>query len=97
MATNTLPHTGFDLFKVTGGQSYSWCEVKAMKSGPQDRPVGLSRTQFECARAHGVNYWLYVVERTGQEDAWIVRIQDLAGKAKTFTFDKGWLDAAELD
>lgn len=88
---------GFDLFKVANGQPCSWCEVKAMKGGLQDRPVGLSRTQFEYARARGADYWLYVVERAGNEDARIVRIQDPAGKAKTFTFDKGWLDVAEID
>lgn len=59
--------------------------------------VGLSRTQFECARERGADYWLYVVEHAGDEDARIVRIQDPAGRARTFTFDKGWLDVAELD
>ena len=67
----------------------SQCEVKAMKDGLQDRSVGLSRTQFERTRVHGTDYWLHVVERAGQEDARIVRIQDPAGKAKAFTLDKG--------
>ena len=89
---------GFDLFKIApDGQPCSWCEVKAMKGGLQDRPVGLSRTQFECAQERGADYWLYVVERAGDEDARIVRIQDPAGRARTFTFDKGWIDVAEPD
>ena len=88
---------GFDLFKVADGQPCSWCEVKAMKGSLQDRPVGLSRTQFDHARVRGADYWLYVVERAGCEDARIVRIQDPAGKAKTFTFDKGWLDVATFN
>ena len=93
----TPPNTpGFDLFKVTNGQ-YHWCEVKAMKGDLQDRPVGLSREQFEFAREKGAYYWLYVVERAGSEDARIVRIQNPAGKARTFTFDKGWREVAELD
>ena len=62
-----------------------------------DRPVGLSHTQFDHARKHGGAYWLYVVERVGEIDARIVRIQDPAGKARTFTFDRGWLDIAEMD
>ena len=62
-----------------------------------DRPVGLSRTQFDYARAHGDAYWLYVVERAGMDSARIVRIQDPAGNARTFTFDHGWLHIAELD
>jgi hypothetical protein len=89
---------GFDLFEVDpDGQQISWCEVKAMTGSLQDRPVGLSRTQFESARQHGMAYWLYAVERAGTEDARIVRIQDPAGKARTFTFDHGWLDVAEVD
>ena len=88
---------GFDLVKVAEGQPFSWCEVKAMKGDLQDRPVGISRAQFDWAREHGNAYWLYVVERAGGEDAQIVRIQDPAGKAKTFTFDRGWLAVAERD
>ena len=88
---------GFDLFKIADGRPYSWCEVKAMKGDLQGRPVGLSRKQFEYAQARGKDYWLYVVEHAGQGNARIVRIQDPAGKAKTFTFDKGWLDVAEFD
>ena len=64
----------------------------------QDRPVGLSRTQFEAAQKHGSNYWLYVVEQAGSPaQARVVRIQDPAGRARTFTFDHGWLSIAELD
>ena len=88
---------GFDLVKVAEGQPVSWCEVKAMKGDLEGRPVGLSRAQFDCAREYGDAYWLYVVERADTEDARIVRIQDPAGKARTFTFDKGWLDVAEFD
>ena len=87
---------GYDLFRDEKGQR-SWCEVKAMKGDLRDRPVTLSRTQFEYARKQRESYWLYVVERAGSEDARIVRIQDPVGKAKTFTFDKGWLDVAVLD
>lgn len=68
-----------------------------MTGSLRDRPVGLSHTQFDCAREHGKDYWLYVVERAGAKDARIVRIQDPAGKARTFTFDHGWLDIAAVD
>ena len=78
-------------------QPARWCEVKAMTCSLTDRPVGLSRTQFDCAREHGDSYWLYVVEQAGTDSARIVRIQDPAGNAHTFTFDHGWLDIAELD
>ena len=89
---------GFDLFEPrSDGRPFRWCEVKAMTGGLADRPVGLSRTQFDCAREHGNDYWLYVVERAGTAKARIVRVQDPAGKARTFTFDRGWLDVAEAD
>ena len=89
---------GYDLFEAgDDGQPICWVEVKAMTGGLHDRPVGLSRTQFECAREHSKVYWLYVVEHAGKNNARIVRIQDPAGKARTFTFDRGWLAVAQAD
>jgi len=89
---------GYDLFEAgDDGQPICWVEVKAMTGGLHDRPVGLSRTQFECAREHSEVYWLYVVEHAGTDNARIVRIQDPAGKARTFTFDRGWLAVAQAD
>jgi len=94
----TTHNPGFDLFQIgTDGQPVRWCEVKAMTRTLQERPVGLSRKQFEFARKHGEAYWLYIVERAGTNGARLVRIQDPAGKARTFTFDHGWLNVAELD
>ena len=84
-------NAGFDLYRGSRmGLATEWCEVKAMTGTLQDRPVGLSRTQFEFAQECGDAYWLYVVERAGTDEANIVRIQDPAGKAMTFTFDHGW-------
>lgn len=89
---------GFDLYQGNEqGAAQHWCEVKAMTRRLTDRPVGLSHTQFEYARERGEAYWLYVVERAGTDEARLVRIQNPAGKARTFTFDHGWLDIAETD
>jgi hypothetical protein len=89
---------GYDLFEPgEDAMPARWCEVKAMTGSLRDRPVGISRTQFDCAQKRGDAYWLYVVERAGETDARIVRIQDPAGKARTFTFDRGWLDIADVD
>lgn len=86
---------GFDLYENgSDGQKYRWCEVKAMTCKFTDRPVGLSRCQFDEALKRGDAYWLYVVECAGGEEARIFRIQDPAGKAKTFTFDRGWVAIA---
>lgn len=89
---------GYDLFQAEeDGNPTRWCEVKAMKGSLHDRPVGLSRTQFEWAQEYGETYWLYIVEHAGSDTARLIRIQDPAGKARTFTFDHGWLDIADAD
>lgn len=89
---------GYDLFELNeDGVPSRQIEVKAMTGSLEDRPVGLSRAQFEQAQKHGTGYWLYIVEYAGTEAARVVRIQDPAGKAKTFTFDQGWLSVAEVD
>jgi hypothetical protein len=89
---------GYDLFEPGEDATPArWCEVKAMTGSLRDHPVGLTHTQFEYAREQGDAYWLYVVERAGRPDARIVRIQDPVGKARTFTFDSGWLDIADVD
>lgn len=84
-------NAGFDLFKSdASGEPSEWCEVKAMTGSMEDRPVGMSRTQFQFAQDKGTSTWLYIVERAGTGQATIVRIQDPAGQARTFTFDQGW-------
>lgn len=84
-------NAGFDLYRgATIEAAREWCEVKAMTGTLKGRSVGMSRTQFLWAQEHGEAYWLYVVERAGSSDATVVRIQDPAGKAMTFTFDHGW-------
>lgn len=92
---------GFDLFQTTDGgptsEQIRWCEVKALSGSFDERGVGLSRAQFEFARRHGDACWLYVVERVGEDDARVLRIQDPAGKARTFTFDRGWRQVAETE
>ena len=92
---------GFDLFQTTDGDPSSepvrWCEVKALSGRFDDRGVGISKAQFDFARRHGDACSLYVVERIGEDDARILRIQDPAGKAQTFTFDRGWRQVAETE
>jgi len=90
---------GFDLFEAdSSGRQIRWVEVKSMTGTLQDRPVGLSHTQFDCAREKGDAYWLYVVERaTDPEQARVLRIQNPVGHARTFTFDHGWSGIARTD
>jgi hypothetical protein len=90
---------GFDLIEMDAdGSPERWVEIKAMTGSLKDRPVGLSRVQFEFARQHGEQYWLYVVEHAGDlSRSRIIKIQDPAGKAGTFTFDHGWIEIADID
>ena len=86
---------GFDLYKSgENGEHKYWCEVKAMTGSLDKRSVGLSHTQFEYAREKGEDYWLYIVENTGTDQAHIIRIQNPAGRTRTFTFDHGWRSIA---
>lgn len=88
---------GYDLFEPgPDGQPVRWVEVKAMTGGLEDRPVGISIDQFECAQEHGEAFWLYVVEHAASDSPRLVKIQDPAGLAQTFTFDRGWLNVAEI-
>lgn len=94
-----MHNPGYDLFDGNSDDGPPRkVEVKAMKGEFRSRPVGLSHTQFDCARREGRNYWLYVVENASDpEKARIIRIQDPAGKAKTYCFDYGWISVAEID
>ena len=86
---------GFDLFEAdSGGRQIRWIEVKSMTGTLEDRPVGLSYTQFECAREKGDAYWLYVVEHATQAQARVLKIQNPVGYVRTFTFDHGWSEIA---
>ncbi|SFM59189.1 protein of unknown function [Nitrosomonas communis] len=90
---------GFDLVEEgSDGQPIRWVEVKAMTGTLHDRPVGISSTQFECARLHGAAFWLYVVEKVSSpEGTRILRIQDPAGHVRTFTFDHGWVHITKTE
>jgi len=88
---------GFDLFEPDSqGRPQRWVEVKAMTGSLLDRPVCLSQAQFDCAWTHGEAFWLYIVERAGDDQqVQVLRIQDPAGKGKYFAFDQGWRKIAE--
>jgi hypothetical protein len=90
---------GFDLIeRGPDCQAKRWVEVKAMTVTLQERAVGLSSDQFEEASARGDRYWLYVVENARDTArARIVKIQNPAGRSSTFTFDRGWVEIAEID
>jgi hypothetical protein len=90
---------GFDLYEAdSSGKQIRWIEVKAMTGSLKDRPVGMSHTQFYYARERGDAYWLYVVEHaTDPAQARVLRIQNPAAHARTFTFDRGWSEIAQTE
>ena len=92
LQTTGAGNAGFDLLeKDAGNQPVRWIEVKAMTGSLEYRPVTLSHTQFQHALQKREAYWLYVVEfATTPEQRRILRIQNPADNAKSFTFDKGW-------
>ncbi len=82
---------GFDLYEAEeGGAPSRWVEVKALADAWDSHPANLTPTQFDMARAKGEAYWLYVVEHVGTDQATVIRINNPAGRASTYTFDKGW-------
>lgn len=90
---------GYDLFESdAAGNPIRWVEIKSMSGSLDDRPVGLSHTQFEWARKCGAAFWLYVVEHaTDSTKTRILRIQDPVANARTFTFDYGWREIARTE
>lgn len=66
-----------------------------MTGSLEDRPVALSRSQWESASEKGEAFSVYVVEHAGDDARTrIVRIPNPAGLAKYFTLDRGWLRVA---
>lgn len=88
---------GYDLYENDiNGNPIRWVEVKAMTGTLNNRPVGISHTQFEWARQHGSSFWLYIVEQVSNpSDSRILCIQDPVSQARTFTFDNGWVGVAK--
>jgi hypothetical protein len=87
---------GFDLYEQdASGRIVRWIEVKSMTGDLTSRPVGVSHAQFDLGREKGPAFWLYIVENAGSNEPRILRIQDPAGKARTFTFDQGWSAIAQ--
>lgn len=89
---------GFDLYEADEYGSpvrsgpVRWVEVKSMTGSLNDRSVGMSHAQFNLAMEKRDAYWLYVVEGASDiNKARVLKIQDPAGHARTFTFDRGWV------
>ncbi|MCY4305134.1 MAG: hypothetical protein OXC62_10230 [Aestuariivita sp.] len=88
----------FDLYRgPTLHTVTDWCKVEPMTRTFTDRPVAISQAQFKWAWKKGKNFWLYVVEKAETDTPKIVRIQNLAHRARNFTFDEGERNADSDD
>lgn len=86
---------GFDLYEGKSMDSATrYVEVKALR-GEWNRPVTMSKTQFQFAEVMHEKYSLYVVEWVGVSAKMrLHRVSDPAGAAKYFCFDEGWREIA---
>jgi ferredoxin len=91
------PHNnrGFDILsRNADGEAVRTIEVKS-KGGKWDS-VLVSRSQFEIALERNTNFWLYVVERSLDDDNYqIYQIQNPAHKVQKFAYKSDWIDIAE--
>lgn len=89
-------HPGYDIESriEEGGDVERYIEVKSQSGAWDVDGVGLTVTEFNKARELRDRYWLYVVEWATSEQPEIYRIQDPAGKANWFFFDRGWSQVA---
>ena len=69
-------------------------DYEALVGTLANHPVGMSNAQFKTAQEEQHRYWLYIVENATSEEPRILKIQDPAGNARTFTFDEGWREIA---
>ncbi len=91
------PHNnrGFDILSRNGdGEVVRTIEVKS--TGSKWDSVLVSKAQFETALERNTNFWLYVVERSLDDDNYqIYQIQDPAHKVQKFAYKSDWIDIAE--
>jgi hypothetical protein len=87
---------GYDLEAINEQcEVVRYIEVKAMRCAWVGRPATLSSPQFKKSQLEEDKFWLYVVEKAGQPEAKIYRIQNPSGKTSYFTLDDGWSNIAE--
>jgi ferredoxin len=91
------PHNnrGFDILsRNADGEAVRTIEVKS-KGGKWDS-VLVSKPQFETALERNTNFWLYVVERSLDDDSYqIYQIQNPAHKVQRISYKNDWIDVAE--
>jgi len=91
-------HPGYDIkSKNDNGKIIRYIEVKSMSGYWGRTGTGMTNTQFDRARKEKELFWLYVVERTEQDDWKIYRIQNPARRVNRYFYDHNWRALAEED
>ena len=85
------PHNnpGYDILSQNQ-KEIRYIEVKSLTHNWSESGVALSKTQFEFGKEKGDEYWLYVVEGTGDGEPVLHCIQNPVELANKFHFDPSW-------
>ncbi|MBB4836977.1 hypothetical protein HNP52_000028 [Sphingomonas kyeonggiensis] len=93
------PHNnpGFDIVSaLPDGASRRLIEVKGLDGEWTERGIKLSHVQFDMARRHPEEYWLYVVEfARDRQNHRVSAIANPFSKVIEYWFDHGWKGAIE--
>lgn len=92
------PHLnkGYDIVSRSPDGSQRIIEVKGLEDEWTERGIKLSHSQFDMAREHPGEYWIYIVEYARDTDR--QRVTALAnpfGKVEEYWFDHGWREFSE--
>jgi hypothetical protein len=88
---------GFDIRSAhEDGAGLRLIEVKGLASGWNERGIKLTGVQYEMAREHPEQFWIYVVENARDlENQKIHAIANPFSKVAEYWFDHGWSGTAE--
>lgn len=94
-----MPHEneGYDVIsRDANDNTVRYIEVKSLTEGWTARGVEVSKPQFNFARDHGQEAWLYVVENVNDDENFQIHpIHDPANRVTTYMFDDGWKAVVE--
>ncbi len=88
---------GFDIRSAHGdGAGTRLIEVKGLASDWNERGIKLTGVQYEMAREHPEQFWIYIVENAYDLDKQKVHaVANPFSKVAEYWFDHGWSDMAE--
>lgn len=92
------PHfnKGYDIVSQSADGGRRIIEVKGLEDEWTERGIKLSHSQFDMAREHPGEFWIYIVEYARDPDR--QRVTALAnpfGKVEEYWFDHGWREFSE--